>query len=103
MPEQTDAGDYSSTLHYLRAVKAAGTDETGVVMKKMRELPINDFFARNGRIREDGLMVHDMYLVEAKKPSESKYPWDYYTVKAVIPGEKAFRPLAESACALVKK
>jgi len=103
MPEQTDAGDYSSTLHYLRAVKAAGTDETGVVMKKMRELPINDFFARNGRIREDGLMVHDMYLVEAKKPSESKYPWDYYTVKAVIPGEKAFRPLTESACALVKK
>jgi branched-chain amino acid transport system substrate-binding protein len=103
MPEQTDAGDYSSTMHYLRAVKAAGTDETGAVMKKMREMPVNDFFTKNGRIREDGLMVHDMYLVQVKKPSESKYPWDYYTVKAVIPGEQAFRPLSESGCALVKK
>jgi len=103
MPTQVEAGDYSSTMHYLEAVKAAGTDDTAAVMQKMKELPINDFFAKNGRIREDGRMVHDMYLVQVKKPSESKYPWDYYTVKAVIPGDKAFRPLSESACPLVKK
>lgn len=89
-------------MHYLEAVKAAGTDDTAAVMKKMKELPINDFFAKNGRIREDGRMVHDMYLVQVKKPSESKYPWDYYTVKAVIPADKAFRPLAESTCPLVR-
>jgi branched-chain amino acid transport system substrate-binding protein len=103
MPTQVEAGDYSSTMHYLEAVKAAGTDDTAAVMQKMKELPINDFFAKNGRIREDGRMVHDMYLVQVKKPSESKYPWDYYTVKAVIPGDKAFRPLSESTCPLVKK
>nr|WP_224788588.1 ABC transporter substrate-binding protein [Pandoraea terrae] len=103
MPTQVDAGNYSSTMHYLQAVKAAGTDDTAAVMKKMKEMPINDFFAKNGRIREDGRMVHDMYLVQVKKPSESKYPWDYYTVKAVIPGDKAFRPLSESACPLLKK
>ena len=72
-------------------------------MKKMRELPINDFFTKNGRLREDGRMVHDMLLVQVKKPSESKYPWDYYNIKAVIPGDQAFRPLSQSACPLVKK
>ena len=102
MPTQIEAGDYSSTMHYLNAVKAAGTDDTAAVMRKMKEMPINDFFAKNGRIREDGRMVHDMYLVQVKKPSESKYPWDYYTIKATIPADKAFRPLAESACPLVK-
>jgi branched-chain amino acid transport system substrate-binding protein len=102
MPGQIEAGDYSSTMHYLNAVKAAGTDETAAVMKKMRELPINDFFSRNGRLREDGRMVHDMFLVQVKKTSESKYPWDYYTVKAVIRGNEAFRPLTESVCPLVK-
>ncbi|PQV49825.1 ABC transporter substrate-binding protein [Paraburkholderia sp. BL21I4N1] len=103
MPTQAQAGDYSSTMHYLEAVKAAGTDETAAVMKKMRELPINDFFATNGRIREDGRMVHDMYLVQVKSPAQSHYPWDYYSIKAVIPADQAFRPLAESTCPLVKK
>jgi branched-chain amino acid transport system substrate-binding protein len=84
-------------------VQAAGTDETGAVMRKMKANPINDFFAKHGRIREDGRMVHDMYLFEVKKPSESKYPWDYYKLIATVPGEQAFQPLSKSACPLVKK
>ncbi|MGA7327791.1 MAG: ABC transporter substrate-binding protein [Rhodomicrobium sp.] len=103
MPHMGDAGDYSSTLHYLKAIEAAGTDEAGAVMKKMKEMPVNDFFAKNGRIREDGRMVHDMYVYEVKKPSESKYPWDYYKLRAVIPADEAFRPLGQSACPFVKK
>ena len=103
MPNMAQAGVYSSTMHYLKSVKAAGTDETGAVMKKMRELPINDFFAKNGRIREDGRMVHDMYLFEVKSPQESKSPWDYYKLRATIPAAEAFQPLSKSACPLVKK
>ena len=103
MPTSTQAGDYSSTIHYLRAVAAAGTDAAGPVMAKMKETPIHDFFARNGRIRADGRMVHDMYLLQVKTPAESKGPWDFYNVLATIPGEDAFRPLAESACPLVKR
>ncbi|MNT98285.1 hypothetical protein D3C72_2408340 [compost metagenome] len=72
-------------------------------MRKMRELPVADFYARNGRIRDDGLMVHDMYLFEVKRPSESKYPWDYYKLLATIPGDKAFKPLAASGCPLVRR
>ena len=103
MPHMGDAGDYSSTMHYLKAIKAAGTDDAKAVMSKMRELPINDFFAKNGKIREDGRMVHDMYVYEVKKPSESKGEWDYYKLREVIPGDQAFRPLKDSACPLVKK
>lgn len=103
MPTQLHAANYSATMHYLKAVQGAGTDETGAVMTKMREMPINDFFAKNGRIREDGRMVHDMYVARVKKPSESKYPWDYYVVEATIPAEDAFQPLAKGACRLVKK
>ena len=103
MPHMGDAGDYSSTMHYLKAIQAAGTDEAQTVMTKMRELPINDFFAKNGRIREDGRMVHDMYVYEVKKPSESKGEWDYYKLREVIPGDEAFRPLRDSACSLIKK
>lgn len=103
MPHMGDAGDYSSTMHYLNAIKAAGTDDAKTVMAKMRELPVNDFFAKNGRVREDGRFVHDMYVYEVKKPSESKYAWDYYKLRAVIPGDEAFRPLSESKCPLVKK
>ena len=103
MPHMGDAGDYSSTMHYLKAVEAAGTDDAKAVMAKMRELPINDFFAKNGRIREDGRMVHEMYVYEVKKPSESKGEWDYYKLRAVIPGDEAFRSLKESNCPLVKK
>jgi branched-chain amino acid transport system substrate-binding protein len=103
MPHMGDAGDYSSTMHYLNAIKAAGTDDAKTVMAKMREMPVNDFFAKNGRIREDGRFVHDMYVYEVKKPSESKYAWDYYKLHAVIPGDEAYRPLSESKCPLVKK
>jgi branched-chain amino acid transport system substrate-binding protein len=103
MPHMGDAGDYSSTMHYLKAVEAAGTDEAQAVMSKMREMPVNDFFAKNGRIREDGRMVHDMYVYEVKKPSESKGDWDYYKLREVIPGDQAFRPLKDSVCPLVKK
>ena len=103
MPHMGDAGDYSSTMHYLKAIEAAGTDDAQAVMSKMRELPINDFFAKNGRVREDGRMVHDMYVYEVKKPSESKGEWDYYKLREVIPGDQAFRPLKDSVCPLVKK
>jgi branched-chain amino acid transport system substrate-binding protein len=103
MPNMTQAGIYSSTMHYLMAVAAAGTDETNAVMDKMRATPINDFFAKNGTIREDGRMVHDMYLYEVKKPVESKRAWDYYKLVAEIPADHAFLPLAESRCPLVKK
>jgi branched-chain amino acid transport system substrate-binding protein len=103
MPNMSQAGVYSSTMHYLQAVKAAGTVETAAVMKKMKETPINDFYATNGYIREDGRMVHDFFLVEAKKPSESKYAWDYFKILATIPGDKAFLPLAQSRCPLIKK
>jgi branched-chain amino acid transport system substrate-binding protein len=103
MPSMVQAGDYSSTMHYLKAVQAAGTDDSDAVIKKMKETPVNDFFAKNGQIREDGRMVHDMYLVQVKTPAESKKPWDYYNVRATIPGNEAYRPLALSTCPLVKK
>ena len=103
MPHMGDAGDYSSTMHYLNAIKAAGTDDAKTVMAKMREMPVNDFFAKNGRVREDGRFVHDMYVYEVKKPSESKYAWDYYKLHAVVSGDEAFRPLSDSKCPLIKK
>ena len=103
MPTSVQAGDYSSVLHYLQAVKAAGTTDSAAVMKIMRDTPINDMFANNGRIREDGRMVHDMYLFEVKKPSESKGRWDDYKLLATIRGDDAFQPLELSRCPLVKK
>ena len=103
MPSMIHAGVYSATLSYLKAVQAAGTDDADAVMAKLKATPINDVFAKNGKIRVDGRMVHDMYLLQVKKPSESKYPWDYYTVKATIPADEAFQPLAKSTCRLVKK
>ena len=102
MPADYQAGDYSATMHYLRAVQAAGTDDAGAVMAKMKSTPVNDFYAENGRIREDGLLVHDLLLAQVKKPSESKYPWDYYTIKGVIPASEAFQPMSKSRCPLVK-
>jgi len=102
-PTMVQAGDYSAVIHYLQAVKAAGTDDTKSVMAKMKATPINDFFAKNGKIRVDGRMVHDMYLAQVKKPEESKYPWDYYHIRQVIPGDQAFLPLSKSRCPLVKK
>jgi branched-chain amino acid transport system substrate-binding protein len=102
MPTSTQAGDYSSTMHYLKAVAAAGTDDADAVMRKMREMPVNDFFAKNGHIREDGLMVHDLYLAQVKSPAESKDGWDLYKILSVIPGDEAFLPLAKSACPMLK-
>jgi branched-chain amino acid transport system substrate-binding protein len=102
MPTMGQAGAYSATLHYLKAVQAAGTSETKAVLDKMRDTPVNDMFAKNGRIRADGRMVHDMYLFEVKRPAESQKPWDYYKLVSVIPSDEAFQPLAESKCPLVK-
>jgi len=103
MPTMVQAGDYSGVYHYLSAIKAVGTDDTKAVMARMKATPINDFFAKNGQIRVDGRMVHDMYLVQVKKPEESKYPWDYYFIRQVIPADQAFQPLSKSTCPLVKK
>ncbi|MFZ2223755.1 MAG: ABC transporter substrate-binding protein [Candidatus Deferrimicrobium sp.] len=103
MPTMVHAGDYSAVTHYLKAVKAVGIDDTKAVMARMKATPINDFFAKNGKIRVDGRMVHDMYLAQVKKPGESKYPWDYYFIRQVIPADQAFMPLSKSVCPLVKK
>ena len=103
MPNMAQAGTYSGITHYLKAVQAAGTDETTAVMAQMKAMPVNDFMTKNGKIREDGRLVRDMYVFEVKKPSESNYPWDYYKLKATIPADQAFLPLARSSCALVKK
>jgi branched-chain amino acid transport system substrate-binding protein len=101
MPTFVQAGVYSSTLHYLKAVQASGTDASDAVLAQMRKTPVNDFFAKNGTIRSDGLMVHDMYIAEVKSPQQSKKPWDYYTIKQTIPAQEAFAPLSASHCALV--
>jgi branched-chain amino acid transport system substrate-binding protein len=103
MPNMAHAGDYSSTLHYLKSVQAAGSDDPDAVSAKMRELSISDMFTRNGKIRADGRMVHDMYLWEVKSPAESKGPWDYLKPVKTIPAEQAFMPLSQSTCYLVKK
>ena len=102
-PTMIQAGTYSAALHYLKAVKAAGTDEAKAVMAKMKELPINDFMTKNGRIREDGRVIRDMYLMQAKTPEESRGEWDLAKIVATIPGDQAFRPLHEGGCPLVKK
>jgi len=103
MPTMVQAGTYSAITTYLNAVKAAGTDDTATVMKQLKTAPINDFFAKNGRIREDGRMLHDFYLVQVKKPSESKVPWDYYNVKAVLKADEAAQPMSASRCPFIKK
>jgi branched-chain amino acid transport system substrate-binding protein len=102
MPTMIQAGLYSATMHYLKAIEAIGTDEAPKVMAQMRATPINDFFAKNGKIRIDGRMVHDMYLFEVKKPEESKGEWDLYKLLATVPGDEAFRPLDKGGCPLVK-
>lgn len=102
-PTQVQAGTYSAAMHYLKAVKAAGTKQAKAVMAKMKQMPINDFMTKNGTIRDDGRVVRDMYLLAAKAPSESKGEWDLLKVAATIPGKDAFRPLSESDCPLVQK
>jgi branched-chain amino acid transport system substrate-binding protein len=101
MPTQVQASTYSAVSHYLAAIKAAGTDEAKAVMAKMREMPVNDFYVKNGHLREDGRLVHDMYFAQAKTPAESTGPWDYYKILGTIPGDQAFRALAEGGCPLV--
>src|SRR5690606_22852760 len=103
MPSMVHAGMYSRVLHYLKAIEQAGTDAAGEVMARMKATPVNDLFVQNGKIREDGLHVHDMYLLQVKKPEESKYPWDYYHVLARVPGEEAFSPMTPGACRFVKQ
>ena len=103
MPTMIQAGAYSAAMHYLKAVEATKTDDAEAVLRKMKDTPINDFFAKNGKIRADGRMVHDMYLAEVKKPAESKGEWDIIKIKRTIPGDEAFQPLSASACPLVKK
>jgi branched-chain amino acid transport system substrate-binding protein len=102
MPTMIQAGLYSATMHYLKAIEATGTDDTAKVMAQMKATPINDFFTHNGHIREDGRMVHDMYLFEVKKPEESKSEWDLYNLIATVPADQAFRPLDKGGCPLVK-
>lgn len=102
-PTMVHAGVYSSTLQYLKAVQAAGTDDADAVMKKLKEMTLNDDFVQNGKIRQDGRMVHDFYLFQVKTPSESKGAWDYYKLISTIPGDQAFQPLSQSRCPLVKK
>jgi len=102
MPTMNQAATYSATLHYLKAVKAAGSKDTKTVLAKMREMPVRDAFTDNGFLREDGRMVHSMFLFEVKKPDESKAPWDYYKVLAEVPGDQAFRPLKDGGCPLIK-
>jgi branched-chain amino acid transport system substrate-binding protein len=103
MPSMIQAGDYSAVLQYLTAVKAAGTDDADAVMAQLKKQKINDVFAKNGYIRADGRMIHDMYLMQVKSPAESKEPWDYFKVAQTIPGEEAYTKLANSKCSLVKK
>jgi len=103
MPGEAQAGVYSGVLHYLKAVKAVGSKDPQKVLEKMRATPVEDAFSRNGRLLPNGRMVHDMYLIEVKKPEESKYPWDYYRIVSTIPADKAFRSLSESSCKLTKK
>ena len=101
-PSFIQAGTYGAALHYLKAVKAAGTSEAKAVLAKMRELPINDFMTKTGSIRADGRVIRDMYLMQAKTPEESKGGWDLVKMVATVPGNEAFRPLAEGGCPLVK-
>ncbi|HLZ66761.1 MAG TPA: ABC transporter substrate-binding protein [Aliidongia sp.] len=102
MPSSYQAGVYSSIFHYLKAVKAVGTKDSQKVLAQMRATKVDDFFSHGGYIREDGRMVHDMYLVQAKTPAESKGEWDLYKVLKVLPGEEVYRPLKDGGCPFVK-
>jgi branched-chain amino acid transport system substrate-binding protein len=103
MPTALQAGQYSAVLGYLKAVQASGSDDVKDVMKALKSMSIDDAFTKHGRVRVDGKMVHDMYLVQVKAPSESHYPWDYLKILKTIPADQAFMPLTESKCPLVAK
>ena len=100
-PSFIQAGTYGAVLHYLKAVKEAGTDEAKAVMAQMKKIPINDFMTKNGQVREDGRVIRDMYLMQVKTPEESKSAWDLAKIVATVPGNEAFRPLSEGGCPLV--
>jgi branched-chain amino acid transport system substrate-binding protein len=100
-PTMVQAGMYSATLHYLEAIRDAGTDEGRAVAEKMRSTPVDDFMTKHGLIRADGRLLRDMYLLQVKTPAESRGPWDYMRVITTIPGSEAFRPLSEGGCPLV--
>jgi branched-chain amino acid transport system substrate-binding protein len=102
-PSFIQAGTYGAVLHYLKAVKAAGTDEAKAVLAEMHKMPINDFMTKNGSIRPDGRVIRDMYLMQAKTPEESKGQWDLVKMVATVPGNEAFRPLNEGDCPLAAK
>lgn len=101
MPTESQAGVYSATTHYLKAVTATRTDATDAVAAKMRSTPVNDMFARNAMLRDDGKLAHDFLLVSVKSKAESKAPWDYYKVNAIVPAAEAYPPLSASECPLV--
>ncbi|MBI2307665.1 MAG: ABC transporter substrate-binding protein [Rhodocyclales bacterium] len=101
MPSDLQAGVYSSLTHYFKAVRAAGSDHGPTVVKKMREIPIRDPIVRNARLREDGRMVHDIFLLRVKAPADVKEPWDYLEILRKVPGDRAFRPIGEGGCPLV--
>jgi len=103
IPTMANAGAYGATLHYLKAIKEAGTDEAQAVVRKMKEIPVNDFFTKDGSVREDGRVIRNMYLFQVKSPQESMYPYDYYKLLNTVPGEQAFRPLSEGGCPMVAK
>jgi branched-chain amino acid transport system substrate-binding protein len=103
MPTAWQAGQYSAVLNYLRAVKVAGSDDVTAVMAALHKMPIEDAFAQHAKLRADGQLVHDFYLVSVKSPAESKGPWDYYKIEQTVPGDEAFQPLSESRCPLVKR
>ncbi|WOS62495.1 ABC transporter substrate-binding protein [Sinorhizobium fredii] len=102
MPNMVHAGTYSAVTQYLKAIEKAGTDDADAVSKELHAMPVNDVFAENGTVAPNGRMIHDMYLLEVKKPDESKEPWDYFKVLATIPGKEAFIDPAQSGCDLVK-
>jgi len=102
-PTMIHAGTYGAVMHYLRAVAGAGTIDGPAVVRRMKETPVNDFMTRNGRIREDGRLVRDIYLFKVKSPEQSKYRFDYYDYLATIPGDEAFKPIEEGGCPLLSR
>lgn len=102
VPNMMQAGVYGAVLHYLKAIKAAGSDEALTVVDQMKKIPIDDFYTHGGMVREDGRVLRDMYVMQVKSPAESKYAFDFYKLLSVIPGNEAFRPLSEGGCPYVK-
>jgi branched-chain amino acid transport system substrate-binding protein len=103
MPGMVQAGVYSATLQYLKAVARAGSSDSALVLNELHRTTINDVFAKGGTIRPDGRMVHDVYLAQVKTPEQSHEAWDYYNIVETIPGEKAFLPLEQSKCPLLQE